>query len=200
MAHSREDWFPTAVWMFDHPAQEPLNDGLIQCIRAERDADPKGMAGRSSVLGWHSGDDLHRRPGLADLIPFLEASVAEVVAFLCWDLSKIAPMISNCWANINIPGSSNQVHNHPNSILSGVYYVAAPEKGGDLFFLDPRVPAIMHPLPLTKHNPWTFERVVYKPQVGRLLIFPSWLYHGVEPNLSEQDRVCVSFNVGVRWI
>jgi Putative 2OG-Fe(II) oxygenase len=28
-------------------------------------------------------------------------------------------------------------------------------------------------------------------------IFPSWLMHGVEPNMSDRDRVSVSFNIGM---
>jgi len=28
------------------------------------------------------------------------------------------------------------------------------------------------------------------------LIFPSWLYHRVEPNLSNKERIVISFNIG----
>ncbi|MFN7501978.1 MAG: putative 2OG-Fe(II) oxygenase [Dolichospermum sp.] len=30
-----------------------------------------------------------------------------------------------------------------------------------------------------------------------MLIFPSWLLHGVEMNMSNEDRVCISFNIGI---
>jgi len=32
-----------------------------------------------------------------------------------------------------------------------------------------------------------------------MLIFPSWLYHGVGPNLSESQRVSLSFNFRLKW-
>jgi ectoine hydroxylase-related dioxygenase (phytanoyl-CoA dioxygenase family) len=32
-----------------------------------------------------------------------------------------------------------------------------------------------------------------------MLIFPSWLYHGVEPNLSEAPRASLSFNFRLNW-
>ncbi|QDU19156.1 putative 2OG-Fe(II) oxygenase [Urbifossiella limnaea] len=32
------------------------------------------------------------------------------------------------------------------------------------------------------------------------MLFPSLLKHGVEPNRSAADRVCVSFNVGLRAV
>jgi hypothetical protein len=31
-----------------------------------------------------------------------------------------------------------------------------------------------------------------------MLIFPSWLYHMVEPNLSDWERVSLSFNIVCR--
>jgi uncharacterized protein (TIGR02466 family) len=37
--------------------------------------------------------------------------------------------------------------------------------------------------------------VHYAPQPGRLVIFPSWIQHYVQPNLSDQDRISISFDV-----
>ncbi len=39
--------------------------------------------------------------------------------------------------------------------------------------------------------------VVYKPSVGTIVFFPSWLLHGVEMNMSEEVRVSLSFNIGM---
>jgi uncharacterized protein (TIGR02466 family) len=193
----REDWFPTSIWYFDLPAAEPLNAQLLEFILGQRQRDPQGMNDRSSVLGWHSIDDMHRRRPFAPLVASIERNVDEVVNFNRWDRKKVRPGIINCWAIVNDKHASNTVHNHPQSILSGVYYVAAPENGGDLFFRDPRdAPSMVAP-PVSEYTPWTFQKVVYKARVGRMLIFPSWLLHGVEPNMSDEPRVCVSFNIGV---
>jgi uncharacterized protein (TIGR02466 family) len=35
------------------------------------------------------------------------------------------------------------------------------------------------------------------PEVGKLIIFPSWLDHGVNPNLSDTDRISMSFNINL---
>lgn len=45
-----------------------------------------------------------------------------------------------------------------------------------------------------------WSKVNFTPVAGRMLIFPSWLYHSVAPNLSEaegasSDRVIISFNI-----
>jgi ectoine hydroxylase-related dioxygenase (phytanoyl-CoA dioxygenase family) len=33
-----------------------------------------------------------------------------------------------------------------------------------------------------------------------MIIFPSWLNHGVEPNLSDEERVCISFNISMTYL
>jgi uncharacterized protein (TIGR02466 family) len=37
-----------------------------------------------------------------------------------------------------------------------------------------------------------------RPEEGKLLLFPSYLHHGVDENLSEEERIVISFNVIVR--
>jgi uncharacterized protein (TIGR02466 family) len=37
----------------------------------------------------------------------------------------------------------------------------------------------------------------FTPNEGDLLIFPSYLHHSVEENLSEEDRIVISFNIKI---
>jgi uncharacterized protein (TIGR02466 family) len=194
----REDWFPTAVWRFDLPDPEAFNARLLRLIRDERARDEPGVAGRSVVLGWHSSDTLHLRPEFRDFVDLVGRNQREVAEFLRWDLRQCACALLGCWANINGKFAHNMVHNHPRSALSGVYYVQVAEGCGNLFFRDPRPGAVVLAPTVLEYNRWTSDKVTYKPQAGRMLLFPSWLDHGVEPNLSDEERVCLSFNLGVQ--
>lgn len=54
-------------------------------------------------------------------------------------------------------------------------------------------------------GPESWQEVYYQPIEGRIILFPSWLVHEVEPNMSEQsemagDRISISFNLLQRWI
>ena len=51
--------------------------------------------------------------------------------------------------------------------------------------------------PSIEFNLWNFPKITYKAREGTMLIFPSWLLHGVEMNMSEEDRVSISFNIGI---
>jgi uncharacterized protein (TIGR02466 family) len=196
MSSSQKDWFPTPIWHFILDDYQQLNDTLLQEIRAEQQRDPKGEKW-SNILGWHSASDLQQRESFAKFTQMIGENTLEVASCLHWDLTKISLEIKSCWAIVNGKMASNTVHNHPNSVLSGVYYLQAPENSGVISFADPRPAAQMLLPPITEYSLWTLPKISYKPQAGTMLLFPSWLLHGVEMNMSEELRISLSFNIGM---
>jgi uncharacterized protein (TIGR02466 family) len=196
---SRLDCFPTSIWRFTVPEHEALNRKLLQLAEDERRRDPTGIGHRSSVLGWHSNDQLHRRPEMAEFLAILQDNVAQVGRAYRIDTKQVSLELATCWIIVNGKFASGAVHCHPNAFLSGVYYINAAENCGDIFFQDPRHAALMGACPVTEHTPWTVRQISHRPTPGGMLIFPSWLYHGVEPNLSEAPRASLSFNFRLNW-
>jgi uncharacterized protein (TIGR02466 family) len=196
MSGCRNDWFPTSIWHFPVENHQQLNPILLQTIYTEQQQDSKGEQW-SNMLGWHSVDNLHQRESFHNFTQIINKNVLEVATFLQWDLEKFSLKITTCWAIINRKFAANSVHNHPNSILSGVYYLKTPENCGGIFFCDPRPGSQMIIPPSLEFNLWTLPRITYKAYAGTMLIFPSWLLHGVEMNMSNEDRVCISFNIGI---
>jgi uncharacterized protein (TIGR02466 family) len=196
MALSKNDWFPTPVWHYTVENFQQLNETLLQEIHEEQQRDRQGEKW-SNILGWHSVNNLHQRDRFAEFVNIVNVNVLEVANFLQWDLQKFSVNITTCWAIVNGKLASNSLHNHPNSILSGVYYLKTPENCGGIYFNDPRPASQMLVPPVVDFNLWTFPKVSYKPHAGTMLLFPSWLLHGVEMNMSEELRVCISFNIGM---
>jgi uncharacterized protein (TIGR02466 family) len=92
------------------------------------------------------------------------------------------------WINVNPPGSFNAPHNHYSdsiSKLSGIYYVAAPENCGALELLAPQS--------YWPRNPG--GRYTLEPKAGKYIIFPSYIYHWVQPNASAEMRISVAWNM-----
>ena len=197
-AGSRTDWFPTSIWRFNVASYQTLNERLMRLIQDERERNPAGMS-RSTVLGWHSTDQLHRRPEWQEFVTIVHKAISEVGRSYRIDTKQVSLELATFWAIVNGPLASNVVHCHPNAFLSGVYYVNVSEKSGDIFFQDPRQGANMVSCPVTEFTPLTIRQVTYRPRPGVMLIFPSWLYHGVEPNLTETPRVSLSFNFRLTW-
>ena len=103
---------------------------------------------------------------------------------------------SYTWININGKKDYNVAHAHPKGIISGVFYVKVPENSGKIILQHPGLQVLeSYWSPYydnyTKYNSATWSFV---PKENNLLLFPSWLIHSVEPNLSDEKRISISFN------
>jgi uncharacterized protein (TIGR02466 family) len=106
------------------------------------------------------------------------------------------------WYNINRFGDHHAPHTHPRSYLSGTYYVRMPpapasvddprSRPGCISFYDPRTGANMITV---GSEPDARASHVERPSAGTLLMWPSPVQHYVHPNLSEEHRITISFNL-----
>jgi uncharacterized protein (TIGR02466 family) len=107
---------------------------------------------------------------------------------------------ANFWVNINQKNDYNAIHHHgpfSGNALSGVFYVKTPENCGNIRIYDPR--NVLTDAPDLKYYNFGNDYHWFKPKPNLLLIFPSWLHHLVEPNLSEEDRISISFNIQIDY-
>ena len=101
-------------------------------------------------------------------------------------------VITQCWANKNPPGSKHHEHVHPNSILSGVFYLRQDKTLPPIQFAK-SVQAAMK-LDPKKYNNLNSETFLLPCVDGELLLFPSDLKHSVPTNLGKEARLSMSFN------
>ena len=101
-------------------------------------------------------------------------------------------VITQLWANKNPTGAKHHEHVHPNSILSGVFYLRQDKTLPPIQFaksnqhnlkLDPR-----------KYNNYNAETFLLPCTAGELLLFPSTLRHSVPTNVGKESRISLSFN------
>jgi len=185
----KEGFFPTLIYAEDLKLDtNQMAQNIIQWSKEDG-----GVKKTNRNGGWHSETDMHKRPEYKPLVDELFRMVHEVFneEFLDGD-----PKLGNMWANINPPGGYNMPHVHPNALFSGVYYVKTPPNCGRLICNDPR-PGIQTCMPNRKKGqpPKHLWREVHlQPKENRAIMFNSWLWHTVEPNQSNGDRISVSFN------
>ena len=101
-------------------------------------------------------------------------------------------VITQCWANKNPPGSKHHEHVHPNSILSGVFYLKQDKTLPPIQFNQ----SIQHVMKLDpkKYNNLNSETFLLPCVDGELLLFPSNLKHSVPTNMGKESRISLSFN------
>lgn len=139
-----------------------------------------------------------RFPIFADLVKALDRHVAAFTTDLELDLDGRTLELEDIWINILPEGGTHSGHIHPHSVISGTTYVAMPEGTSALKLEDPRLPMMMAAPPRMKDAREELRQFIYvEPNVGDVLLWESWLRHEVPMNMSEEDRISVSFNY--RW-
>jgi Flp pilus assembly protein TadD len=101
-----------------------------------------------------------------------------------------ATQLTGCWS-VRLGRSGHHVnHIHPMGWVSSAYYVQVPDEvedaerhGGWIKFGEPRYPV-----------PGIGPLAYVKPEVGHLVLFPSYLWHGTVPIESGQPRITVAFD------
>jgi uncharacterized protein (TIGR02466 family) len=188
---SVQEFFPTPVWTVDlRPTfAETLNRRLLADIM--RMTSPRPMELEMGGF-WQTETDMHTRPEFAQLTSLLQKACEAALEFLQVDHRGIS--ITACWANIGPTGGLHSAHTHPNNYFSGVYYVQTPAGAESIEFFDPRPAAVAMMARTRQLNRFNGNRMSVKVQPGRLMIFPSWLSHGVPMNRTDQERVSIAFN------
>ncbi|SDH06139.1 2OG-Fe(II) oxygenase family protein [Alloyangia pacifica] len=136
-----------------------------------------------------------RFPIFGDLVKSLDAHVAAFAEDLEFELGDKKLVLEDLWINILPEGGTHSSHIHPHSVISGTTYVSMPEGASALKLEDPRLPMMMAAPTRKKGCREELKAFVYEaPAVGDVLLWESWLRHEVPMNMSEDERISVSFN------
>ncbi len=183
--------FPTCVWKIQLKSgfRQRVNSKILQIIN-QINPELAKIPARGS---WQSGQDLHHREQLVDLVSCIQNSAQTVLRFL--KVGNNVLEITACWANINASGASHAMHSHPNNFLSGIYYVQTHPGADTVNFHDPRSQTDIIRPPVKELTSQNTDQVVLTVGDGMLLMFPSYLAHSVAANESDKLRISISFNL-----
>ena len=190
-------FFPTPVWAIQLENYKTINEEMYKFIKEAQSNDQVGI-NKSNIKGWHSKDFNLQENEPRKFISFISPSIEKVMIDMNWEKEKQKVNINNMWAIVNIGGSTNLRHQHGNSTISGAYYVRAPKKSGDIVFYDPR-PAPVYSYPIAQNPNFLNAQInSVSPKEGALVLFPSYLDHSVNENLSNTERIVISFNITIQ--
>ena len=200
MAKENEPWieasdvtpmFPTLVWKLQLKAD--LREAMAARILAALEGMRRDLPRLAPGQGWQSEQTLHEREELRDLVACVNRAAKGILHFL--RIGCDAFEITGCWANVLAKGAAHKAHSHPNNFLSGVYYVRTHPGTDTLNFHDPRNQAGVIRPPVVELTAENTDQVVVRVKNGTLLVFPSYLQHSVDANMSEEERISISFNI-----
>ncbi|MDR6594516.1 putative 2OG-Fe(II) oxygenase [Saccharothrix longispora] len=101
--------------------------------------------------------------------------------------------IGRSWASVYRRGDRHEAHFHPNTALSAIYYVTAPDTC-ELDLLDPRTGIGYYDSGISFGGEGHVIRLRCKP--GELVLFPGWLKHAVPEFGDDSLRISLSWNIG----
>jgi len=195
MKSAIEALFPTLIYRAEVPDSGRLNLELEDAALSLSQHDTKGRKwcekhGYAGYTSYASIDNLSQRSkSFARLEKIIHAHAAGFAKSLQWNLRGGKPICDSMWINVLPQGGSHTSHIHTNAVLSGTYYVTAPEGASPIVFEDPRHPMMMA-APLRKTSIYESRT----PRAGTLMMWESWLRHEVPMNRAREDRVSISFN------
>jgi uncharacterized protein (TIGR02466 family) len=152
--------------------------------------------GYKGYTSYAALDDLPQRaPAFADLARKIDAHIGTFATHAGFELNRRRLKLDSLWVNVMDKGASHTPHIHPHAVISGTYYVTVPPGSGVIRFEDPRLPLMMAAPPRRKNTRLANRSFVdVQPRPGLLLLWESWLRHGVEENTARDPRISVSFN------
>ena len=191
ISYGIDNIFPVPIHTISIDNFSQIQSQIIELVYQEKNKNQGRTA--SNVGGYQSTPFLLRERN-----DVLSQTLSNIITNLPCFKKSIKFEIS-AWVNINKSGDSNQNHNHPATNLAGVLWVKIPKNSGNIKFLSPyNFTAYGEMLSYTddfKEQTNYYYDYIYEPREGSMLIFPAHLIHKVEENMSEKDRISISFNI-----
>jgi uncharacterized protein (TIGR02466 family) len=183
MHPNQHNIFSVPIWGYIINSEKYHSSDYLDLISHLEETEPSKK--KSNFGGWQSRSDLHKEG--------LFQEFKKVILILANDIAKSQDLpelhLISMWANINYKHSFNAAHTHE-GILSGVFYLKTPPNCGKLILESPAVRA--------DTSPYKIRNYPVEPSPLSCIIFPSWLSHYVEPNMSDEKRISLSFNFDIK--
>jgi len=110
--------------------------------------------------------------------------------------NNIEPYITQSWLNYTETNQYHHKHAHPNSLVSGVFYINCHEEHDKIKFFNDKYSTIK---PEVKDwNTWNSETWWFPVKTGDIILFPSSLQHMVETKQGDNTRISLAFNVFIK--
>ena len=110
--------------------------------------------------------------------------------------NNITPYITQSWLNYTETNQFHHKHSHPNSLVSGVFYINCHEEYDKINFFNDNYKSIV--LDVENWNLYNSETWWVPVKTGDIILFPSSLTHMVETKQGNNTRISLAFNVFVK--
>jgi uncharacterized protein (TIGR02466 family) len=134
-------------------------------------------------------------PMFGELKEFIKLNIKEYLSKIYGNID-LDVYITQSWANCTEPKQFHHKHRHPNSFISGVFYINAVNGKDMIKFHNDK--SSFFDIRTEKANNYNSQDVVILVETGDLVLFPSNFVHEVPPTTSKETRISIAFNTFIR--
>lgn len=176
--------FPTPIAFFD--LGRPITSDELDFILAA----PQ----RTNMGNTSSADNyIAEQPELGDLKQFFTEKSNHYFREIYQPSTSVNLRVTQSWANYTTPGQFHHKHAHPNSIVSGVFYVQTNPGLDKIHFYRQGYQQIK--FKTENWNQYNSESWWFDAVQAQLVLFPSSLEHMVQSQTSDEvTRISIAFN------
>lgn len=178
--------FPTIVVGYENENYLNMNANLLKLFSTEKFHPSKYGYDPEQTVDSH----LENREEYSEFFSWINTCLNDYKEH--FKLQTEGLRVSLSWANKGNQYTEHRSHYHPNSLISGVYYVS--DNCSPTYFEAPctekKTGLVVVSNSILDHNVWTCPS-----GTGELVLFPSWLQHFTEPQPFEGNRYTISLNV-----
>ena len=137
-------------------------------------------------------------PELSEIHDFCVNSINEMVKEVYKPINQLEFYITQSWLNITNTGGFHHEHSHPNSLISGVFYISTVKDDRIHFNDGVEHNRFLQQFPTEDYQAFNSQMFWFNVKDQELAMFPSYLKHSVPKNETKQTRVSLSFNTWVK--
>lgn len=170
---------PQSIYSFT-ASQELIDEVLLQVKKVEYKKNTRNLTSKEMFYN-------------ENLLTWFDKCVEELRSKIYINIEKL--VITSCWANKTTKTQQHHTHTHPNSLISGVFYLTDHKSGNTNFIIDDFWYKFDTNWLLYTHKKNSLTHKI-KPKSGQLLLFPSHLTHNTDVlDFKEtEERYSISFN------
>ncbi len=181
--------FPTPIYI------SKLNRKLTPLELKFVDKNKKDFYKNEGNITSNNSYILNKKP-FANIKKELDLKVKDYFNKVISPANNITPYITQSWLNYTETNQYHHKHAHPNSLVSGVFYINCHEEHDKIKFFNDTYKTIK--LEIKDWNIWNSESWWFSVKTGDIIMFPSSLTHMVETKQGDNTRISLAFNVFIK--
>ncbi|HAA94016.1 MAG TPA: hypothetical protein DCS82_11455 [Rhodospirillaceae bacterium] len=187
--------FPTVIQTTVHPEAERLNAPMLAELERLARIIPNSLSPRATAhhytTMWNY-NDLQDRPIFEEFTGFIKNELSSFAEEQSITVPESGIIIKEMWFNIYNKSECKDIHHHPNSLFTGVYFVKAPDGSAPLVIKSEIIDNMIAVL-VTEDNEYNSRGKVIEAEPGKLVLFNSNVMHSTWPQSIEDTRVTICF-------